>query len=52
MSVNPVGFLVCDKTHVKMISMDDKGFIEHVADGIPEIFKAIFNKDNDKKDNC
>ena len=51
MSVNPVGFLVCDGGHVKIVCMEDKGVIEYVAQTVPDILKAILGKNNEKKDN-
>ncbi len=49
MSVNPVGFLVCDKTRVKIVCMDDKSVMEYVAQAVPELVKAVLGKCNEKK---
>ncbi len=52
MSVDPVGFLVCDGTHVKIVNMDDKGVLDHLAETVPDILKTILGKNNEKKHNC
>ncbi len=51
MSVNPVGFLVCDGNHVKIVCMEDKGALEYIAQTIPEVLKAILGNNNEKKNN-
>lgn len=51
MSVNPVGFLVCDGSHVKLVCMDDKSIMEYVAQAVPELVKAVLSKNNEKKNN-
>ena len=46
LSVTPVGFLVCDKTNVKMVGIEEKSLVEQLAQTIPDIIKsAIKNKD-------
>ena len=51
MSVTPIGFLTCDKSHVKIVSFDDKSAIEYLAQTVPELVKAVVGKNNEKKDN-
>lgn len=51
MSVNPIGFLVCDKARVKVVTMDDKGIVEHLAQSVPDILKAVLSKNNEKNSN-
>lgn len=51
MSVNPIGFLVCDKSHVKMIGIEDKGIVDNLIKTVPDIIKSLVNKD-EKENNC
>ena len=52
MSINPVGFLVCDKTKVKLISLEEKGIAEYIAKTVPDILRAVMGKKDEKENNC
>ena len=49
MSINPIAFLVCDKTKIKIINMDEKSPFEQLGEVIPEIIKGFVVKKDDKK---
>lgn len=51
MSVNPIGFLVCDKSHVKLVCMDDKSVMDYVAQTVPELLRAVLGKKDEEKNN-
>ena len=47
-SVNPVGFLVCDSKGVKIATLDDKPLYEKLIDLAPEILKSFIKNDETK----
>ena len=48
MSVSPIGFLVCNKTSVKMVSMDEKSVAERLTESVSDILKSILSKNDEK----
>lgn len=56
MSLQPIGFLVIEKSDVKIVKIEQKSAFEKLVEAVPEIAKFINkhfggnNEDNDKKE--
>ena len=48
-SLNPVGFLICDGKGVKLASFEDKPLFEKLLNIAPELVKSILNKNEENK---